>query len=182
MSKSFSCARLVVGALLLAGAAAAEPATESKATGDGNYSAEAFERLKKLAGDWQYANPKDAPTKGQLAARYRVIAGGSAVVETIFPDSDMEMVSVYHRDGGQLVMTHYCCCGNQPHLRATAGSDKDDLIFEFTGGCNLNAAKDMHMHGFRIHFVDDDHLRSECELYAKGKLAEKHGADLVRKK
>ena len=176
-SKFFACG--VAGLGLFTALAAGDPA--KKAAGDNGDTNAAFERLKKLAGDWQYANPKDEASKGQTVVRYRVIAGGSAVVETIFPDTDMEMVSVYHRDGDQLVMTHYCCCGNQPHMKAKTGADKDDLIFEFAGGRNLNPAKDTHMHGFRVRFRDADNLHSECDLYSNGKLTEKHSFDLVRK-
>jgi hypothetical protein len=171
---------LVVGTVL-AGAALAGDGGAKPAAGNVNAD-QAFERLKKLAGDWQYVTPPDAASKGQTVLSYRVIGGGSAVVETIFPGGDMEMATVYHRDGDQLVLTHYCCCGNQPRMRATGTGDKDEIAFELTGGANLNPEKDMHMHSFRLRFVDADHLHSECQIFAKGKLADKHALDLVRKK
>jgi hypothetical protein len=174
---------LVVGTLLIASAAADEAAKAQKKADTGATDGRAaFEQIKKLAGDWQFVAPKDEASRGQTVLRYRVIAGGSAVVETIFPDSDTEMVSVYHRDGDQLVMTHYCCCGNQPRLKARSGSDKDEVNFDFVGGCNLNPEKDTHMHDFKLRFIDADHVHSECELFANGKVAEKHVFDLVRKK
>jgi hypothetical protein len=183
MAKSKFAVELLAGALLLTSVIAAEPTSAEKKAADGNANIGlAFERLKKLAGEWQYVNPKDEASKGQTVLRYKIIGAGSAVVETIFPDTAHEMVSVYHRDGEQLVMTHYCCCGNQPHMRAKTGTDKDDLIFEFAGGCNLNPAKDTHMHEFRVHFVDSNHLQSEVQLFADGKISDKHTFDLVRKK
>ena len=76
----------------------------------------AFENLKKLVGDWVQANPKTEAEKSVVALRYRLIAADSVVVETDFPGTDKEMVTMYHRDGDQLVLTHYCMCGNQPRI------------------------------------------------------------------
>jgi hypothetical protein len=170
---------ILVGTALLAPSAADDATKTDKKTKDVQAN---FERLKKLVGEWEVVNPKDEASKGKVALQYRLTAGGSAVIETIFPGSDMEMVSVYHRDGDQLVLTHYCCAGNQPRMRAKIGDNKDELIFEFTGGSNLDPAKDGHIHNGRIRFVDADHLQSEWEFYADGKAAHKHSFDLVRKK
>jgi hypothetical protein len=174
---------LVLGALLAARLAAEPPAQPGQRPANaGTEAAAAFERLKGLAGDWQQAIPKDEADKGQTAVRYRVIGAGSAVAETIFPGTEMEMESVYHLDGDQLRMTHYCCCGNQPQFRARAGADKDEIVFEFAGGTNLNPAKDAHMHTIRVRFAGPDRLQSSAELYTGGKPTETHSLDLVRKK
>jgi hypothetical protein len=92
------------------------------------------------------------------------------------------MLSVYHRDGDEVAMTHFCCVGNQPRFRAKIGKNKDELIFEFVGGSNIDPAKDMHIHGGVIRFVDADHIHSEWYMYVDGKQAQTHGSDLVRKK
>ena len=182
MLASKSACGVLVGAILVASVAANEPQKAVSNQENGNNAAAAFERLKKLAGDWELANPKDAAEKGKTAVRYHVTSGGSAVVETIFPGTEHEMLTVYHRDGDQLVLTHYCVLGNQPRARAKFGSDKDEIAFEFAGGCCLNADKDAHMHNFRVRFIDADHLHEEAQLYAGGKAGETHGFDLVRKK
>jgi hypothetical protein len=179
MLQSRFCFGILVGTALLSPAPAEEPAKTDKKTKDVQAN---FERLKKLVGEWEVVDPKDEKSKGKVALRYRLTAGGSALIETIFPDTDMEMVSVYHRDGDQLVLTHYCCMGNQPRMRAKDGDNKDELIFEFTGGSNLDPAKDGHIHNGKIRFVDADHIQSEWEFYAGGKAANKHSFDLVRKK
>ncbi len=90
-------------------------------------------------------------------------------------------MSVYHRDGDQLVMTHYCCAGNQPRMRARPGKDKE-IVFDFTGAGNLKSANDPHIHGGLLRFVDADCIHSEWEFHANGALADKHVFDLVRKK
>jgi hypothetical protein len=174
---------LLVGTALLASSAAGDSCKgDKKSSGDNRAVGAAFERLKKLAGDWELAAPPEGAPNGQVALRYRVTAGGSAVVETVFPGGDEEMVTVYHRDGDQILLTHYCMLGNQPQMRAKVVNGSDELFFEFAGGCNIDAAKDKHMHQARMRFVDADHLHNEWELFADGKPAGKHTVDLVRKK
>src|SRR5438045_2893874 len=69
-----------------------------------------LERLKKLAGEWVVADAQGQPTD-KLISVFKVTAAGSAVQETIFPGSNHEMVTLYHRDGADLVLTHYCALG-----------------------------------------------------------------------
>ena len=57
-----------------------------------------FECLKGLAGDWIAAEDGEMFRKGDVVSRYSVAASGSAVVETAFPGSPHEMVTVYHAD------------------------------------------------------------------------------------
>jgi hypothetical protein len=111
--------------------------------------AEAFASLKKLQGDWRGpAMMKGMPPSHSV---FRVTAGGSAVEERIFPGTKMEMLSVYHLDKGNLVMTHYCALGNQPRLKLNARkSTAQELVFDFAGGTNLNPRRDAHMHDLRI--------------------------------
>ena len=107
--------------------------------------ADAFASIKKLAGEWRGpAMQKGMPKSHSI---YRLTAGGSAVQETIFPGTKMEMLSVYHMDKGDLLMTHYCALGNQPRMKFnTRKSTATELVFDFDGGTNLNPRRDMHMH------------------------------------
>jgi hypothetical protein len=66
-----------------------------------------FEALKKLAGDWVEIGKDDKPTD-KVVSSVRVTAAGSVVQETLFPDTAHEMVTMYHLDGADLVLTHYC--------------------------------------------------------------------------
>ncbi|MGH7152138.1 MAG: hypothetical protein ACREIU_15640, partial [Planctomycetota bacterium] len=66
-----------------------------------------LERIKALAGEWVQVGEDGKPTT-EVISSYRVTAAGSAVVETLFPGSDDEMVTVYHMDGESLMLTHYC--------------------------------------------------------------------------
>src|SRR5438105_3520584 len=87
---------------------AAKPAEKAAKPADGSA---AFEKLKKLAGTWVAADKDGKPTD-QVVSVIKVTAGGSTVHETLFPGQPHEMVSVYHLDKGELVMTHYCALGN----------------------------------------------------------------------
>src|SRR2546423_7808192 len=126
-----------------------------------------FAQLKKLAGDWMTRDEKTG--KETLALRYRVTAAGSMVEETELPTSDHEMVTVYHMDGDNLVLTHYCALGNQPHMKATAASTPSKIVFECTGVGNSKSHTDMHMHGLVINVTDANHLANEWTLSQDGK-------------
>jgi len=150
---------LSVGAGLAATAApppAAEPASAALA------------RVKALAGDWVSAEDSEMVKKGDLVARYAVTAGGSAVVETILPGQAHEMVTVYHAEGPDLVLTHYCMEGNQPRMRAknAQGSHFD---FAFDGGANIDPKRDRHMHSASLDLVGADEIRSVWTELADGK-------------
>ncbi len=142
-----------------------------------------LERLKKLAGTWVAADASGKPTE-QVVSVIKITAGGSAVQETLFPGQPLEMVSIYHLDGADLLMTHYCVLGNQPRMKADPASPPNQIRFRFAGGSNLDPAKDMHMHEGTLTFVDDDHIEFAGVAWEGGKPAETHCATmkLVRKK
>src|SRR5438477_10450809 len=81
-----------------------------------------FEKVKKLEGSWE-STDKDHP----CTVTYKVTSGGSAVSEIMTMPNHAEMLTVYHLDGGSLVLTHYCMLGNQPHMKST-GAGKADAI------------------------------------------------------
>jgi hypothetical protein len=174
--------RFLVGGLMLialsAGAGGDDKPGKAAATPNPG-----FERIKKMAGTWVEADKDGKPTD-KVVSVVKVTAGGSAVQETIFPGQPMEMVSVYHLDKGDLVMTHYCMLGNQPRMKADPKSPANQIRFLFAGGTNLDPAKDMHMHEGTLTFIDDDHIEFGGVAWVGGKPAEDHCATmkLVRKK
>ena len=92
-----------------------------------------------------------APDGPKAAVEYRLTAGGNVVMEVLFPGSSHEMISMYYLDRGKLVAKHYCSMGNQPEMALDEeGSTSGELRFDFTGGTNLDAGKDAHIHGGRI--------------------------------
>ncbi len=135
---------------------------------------EAFARLKSLVGTWNNDVSSTEHKKHEAASKviYRLTGADSALVETDFPDSKHEMVSVYHLDGDELRMTHYCAAGNQPRLRLDrANSTLSRLVFVFDGGSNLDPAKDMHIYGMTLTFEKNGEVKAAWEGYAGGKPA-----------
>ena len=86
--------------LMLASAVAAD---DKKDTGK----LAALERFKQLSGEWTGKEVEGIHPGQQVNANYKVTAGGSAVVETLFPGTEHEMVTVIQPDGADLVLTHY---------------------------------------------------------------------------
>ena len=129
-------------ALTLLSALIALPAAPAAAA-DGGAAARAFASFKQLAGTWHSTSASGE--EGNL--EYEVIAGGSAVVETFVSPKHGEenaMVTVYHLDGDDLVLTHYCMAGNQPTMRA-ASIDGDEVRFELDHVSNLASPDAGHM-------------------------------------
>ncbi|HVP40296.1 MAG TPA: hypothetical protein VMS93_14050 [Candidatus Saccharimonadales bacterium] len=161
---SFVLAVLALAALPLALASAAEMKHQHAAAGPS-----ALDPIKKLAGEWV---GKAGPAGGKemdAAVTYHVTASGSAVMETLFPGTDHEMVTMYTLDKGNVVLTHYCDSGNQPRMKARKGTPANELVFDFAGGANLDPGKDRFMHNAKMVLVDDRHLRSEWTSWQGGK-------------
>jgi hypothetical protein len=127
-----------------------------------------FERMKQLVGAWE--GTSDMAKEGEkVRVEYRLTAGGSALVETLFPGSAEEMVSVYHDRNGKLAMTHYCMLRNQPRMTlAKADAQSIEMVFAKKGN-DIDPAKEKHMHTVRITFTDNDHITQKWTMFEKGK-------------
>lgn len=130
-------------------------------------SAQAFERMKALAGDWK-GDFAMGESKGTAEVSYRVTGAGSVVEETLFRGTKHEMVTMYHRDGSNLLLTHYCAAGNQPTMVLVPGDDPAHLRFEFLRGTNM-AAGDGHMHEAEFDFSNPDAIRTAWTYWEDGK-------------
>jgi len=143
----------------------------------------AFARLKTLAGRWsaQTLGGGDAAGAG-VPIEYLVTSGGHAVQEKLFAGTDEEMMTIYYLDGRDLALAHYCAMGNRPHMRLDRmHSTPDDLRFEWDGtATDIDPQKDAHIHGGRIHFVDDQTIESEWEFWSGGRMAGVHGFSMSR--
>ena len=85
------------------------------------------------------------------------------------PGTSEEMVTIYYLDGPSLVMTHYCALGNQPHLKATAASTPDKMLFDCDSVGNAKSHNEMHMHHLTLVCKDASHLESEWQAAQDGK-------------
>ena len=103
----------LVLALLLGGVAVAG---EEDAHGVPPVEDARFEFLKRLEGTWIATGGPDE--HGSSVFEFRVTAGGHAIEEREMIGTPMEMLTVYHMEGDNLVATHYCMLGNQPRVKA----------------------------------------------------------------
>jgi hypothetical protein len=142
----------------------------------------AFDRMKKLEGEWNLIGGEEHHgDKINKKVIYKVTGAGSALMETQFPGNKHEMVTMYHLDGKDLLVTHYCAAGNQPRMKLDRkGSKPDEYSFVFDGGTNLDPAKDMHIHSLRIKFLEGGKVESEWESYVDGKRADSHKFPMSR--
>jgi hypothetical protein len=180
-----SCAIVLVSVIawsLLAGAEDKPAAIRSAAQ-------PAFERIKALSGEWQIMPAKDEkgnstdehePHSGTVT--YKVTAGGSAVLETMFGGTDHEMVTMYYVDGDDLALTHYCMLHNRPKMRAEKRSSLDKIVFKCQEEENAKIESEDHMHAATFTFVNADHLKTEWVLYKEGQPDSTHSFELARKK
>ena len=82
--------------------------------------ASAFEFLKTLSGAWERANAGEHAGHGAVSTKpstFRVSAAGSNVISVIYPGDENEMTNVFHMDGEDLLLTHYCALQNAPVMR-----------------------------------------------------------------
>lgn len=132
----------------------------------------AFARLKRLEGLW------DEAEYGRVI-EYRLTGEGSALIEEFI--GDPPMTTVYHLDGDDLRLTHYCNAGNQPRMKAAAYRD-GRLKFDFVDVTNLSSPTAYHTRTLDIVFQDEDHvvlnfvgLKNGKEIATTHSLTRKHG-------
>jgi hypothetical protein len=122
--------------------------------------AEAFERLGSLVGSWTgvFANGRSHEVS------YRLIAGGTVLMESWQLAPGREALTLYHLDGDALIATHYCPAGNQPTLRWTP-TPGAHYVFEYVSATNLAAESENHQHRFELRLLGPDSFwRSETYL------------------
>lgn len=129
-----------------------------------------FTKLTTLEGKWETAEVEVDDKKEKKYHVFEVSAAGTVVMETMFPGTDHEMINMYHVDGDDLMLTHYCAGGNQPRMkldRETSGMN--NLHFEYLDGTNLDPAVDAHIHRGQLQFLDEGDLKSTWISHKDGK-------------
>lgn len=129
----------------------------------------AFERIKTLAGRWEGITywSNDPENRQPVSMIYYLTGRESAVVENFDPGSGPEMTSVYHMDGAELRMTHYCAAGNQPRLEATK-VDENGIHFSFVDATNLPSPDAGHVRAASLNFLGDDRLIVKFVFFSEG--------------
>lgn len=131
----------------------------ASALADQPSAAAVFDQLKSLQGQWRSAKPD-----GKTTVEYRLIANGTALVETWTMSPTRQSMTVYAMDGERLLATHYCPQGNQPRL-VLAGTDASGTHrFDFLDGTNLQDPEGFHEHAFTVRIDGDALTRRETYI------------------
>lgn len=162
MSKLPRLAALALVSLLSLSAVLAVPATSTPGIG--------LDALDGFIGTWVLADENGEPTD-QVISVVRKTAGGSALIETLFPGSDTEMITMYYTDGDQLKLTHYCSCAAHPVMVASR-DEEGNLRFDCVGrGENFADCKTTtHMHDAVYRFEGEDRVHTTWRMMEDGAL------------
>jgi len=150
---------VIAVALWAAGIDSQAPASSQRAPG--------FEALKKLVGEWESVADDGKP----MRLTYRLISSGTALMESNTHDSaESPMITIYHPDGADLIVTHYCPDGDQPRMRAKASSAKAiEIHFVFQDATNSWRPSGAMMRGLTLRMPDATHLVQEWDGFENGK-------------
>jgi hypothetical protein len=140
--------------------------------GEERSGASIFPLLKSLVGDWkgtfEWSGARSGT--GPIDAHYYLTGNGSALVENLIMDGVLVMTSVYHPDGSDLRMTHYCGAQNQPRLKAERIDSAHGAIdFGFVDITNLKSADAPHVHGLELRLIDLNHITVTFLFQSGGK-------------
>lgn len=181
MCRMFSIAILFAASLVsVAQTANSKPVSMPESVEGAN--AAALGQLRGLAGEWEgsfeWTGARTAT--GKVNATYAETGNGSAVVENLAVDGVPSMTSVYHLDGGDLRMTHYCAAQNQPRLKARQiDLAKGVLDFDFVDATNLRSPDAPHVYGLEMRLLNADHITLAFLFEGSGKRS-KELIDLKR--
>jgi hypothetical protein len=150
--------------------------------------ASAMAFFKTLGGDWQVGTSAHEHGSGSPSASsygsslsFKVKAAGSAVVQTTRAGQPGEMESIFHMDGDQLLLTHYCALQNAPVLKFQPSSKPGEIKFVFQGGTNFDPTVDAHFHEGTFQVKDKDTVEQTFTVYANGKPTP-DGRSIIRRK
>lgn len=127
-----------------------------------------FESIKSLTGEWR----ADLPGHGTISNSIRLVSHATAVEETIGTAADNE-VSIYTRDGGRILLTHFCALtpdGHQVRLVThQSGTVREGLIFDLVSAINLHDRGAPHMRRVVMAIADRDHFFERWTQIKAGK-------------
>ena len=121
--------------------------------------ASGLDQLKQLVGTWKGTDPQGKP----VTVSYKLVSGETTLMETLdMGDKKESMITVYHLDDKDVMMTHYCSMGNQPRMRLSRDSkDSNTFVFNFVDATNLKSKTDPHMNKLILMMKDHDHFMQE---------------------
>ncbi len=149
----------VLFSIMLLGLLAGPASGQSKAQAS-------YDKLKTLVGEWEGTASNGKPAN----VSYKLMSGGSALVETLTAGGEETMVTIYHLDGDRLMVTHYCAAGNQPRMVGAPDSNNPNVItFKFLDATNLSSSEAGHMRSLVVTLVDKEHFTQQWSWREKDK-------------
>jgi hypothetical protein len=135
--------------------------------------AASFDQVATLAGDWRVADDNGVVIEGENAAttRFEVSSGGKVIREIMFVGHPHEMTNVYHLDGEELVVTHYCAVGNQPRMRGSSVTP-GRIVFTLDNVTNFTAKDQVVMGGLVLEIPDANTVREVWTHFQNGTAGE----------
>lgn len=135
-----------------------------------------MDRMRSLEGSWTGHVVGDLPSMKAVPAwlEYETVSDGRAVLERLgFGPKTTKarrdaMVSMYHQETDQLMMTHYCSANTQPRMRTrTIPADMSIFQFHFVDSTNILNASMMNIRHVILRFPAKDRLIQEWQSHAK---------------
>lgn len=136
---------------------------------------ESFAELKNLVGIWRQVDKPQSP----LRIRFSLTAGGSVVVEEWLRGDQPHSMTVYHRDGPNLLATHYCPQGNQPRLVASMPVSAKRLQWTLQDATDLDSLHESHLIALGFDLSIPGQI-ARTETYRQGDADEHSALQLVR--
>jgi hypothetical protein len=165
--KRISHISLMALALAITASLGSSAAAFAQTTKDPANAAQAFDKLKTLAG-----NGEATTEKGKVTTSFELLSGGTALAEHMSMPGEKEMLTVYFVDGNRLLLTHYCEAGNQPRMQAAAFDPKSTVIdFGFLDATNMPDANAGHMHHVTVKLNSPSELVEDWTFYQGGKAS-----------
>jgi hypothetical protein len=126
--------------------------------------------IKSFAGTWEgtvdHGNGPEPVT-----IHYKITSGGSAVEETIFPGTPMEMITLYYDKGDKLGLTHYCMMQNRPEMKLSSSSE-NKIHLEFDPACGIDPKSEAHMNSLTIIVHGKNSMTHEWTFFENGEAQE----------
>lgn len=137
--------------------------------------ASSFDGMKKLVGVWRQADNPASP----LRIRFSLTAGDTVVVEEWMRGSQPHSLTLYHRDGKDVIATHYCPQGNQPRLASLPPTAAKVLRFGFRDATDLDPAHEAHLVALAFNLSNEGKI-ARSETYRQAGKDEASEMQLVR--
>jgi hypothetical protein len=153
---------IVVPALLVTSASTVPSAQDATKRSQAETTQDAMAFLRSLEGNWE-GTLDDQSVK----TSYRYSATGDIVVNTLFPGTPFEMLTIFHPDGSSVIATHYCAEKNQPRLRLASASSRR-LEFDFLDITNLASPDTGHMRRLVLTLEENGEHRQQWTNRSKG--------------